>query len=79
MRDALATAYAGSEALRRAQRGWLAFDAAEGGFVPMPGMRGNEGTSEALTLDDLALQRRRQRVCELERALARIKERGTAP
>ncbi|MCK6415598.1 MAG: DUF1311 domain-containing protein [Giesbergeria sp.] len=51
------------EALRAAQRAWLAFDKAQGHWVAV--QHADEGTSAALNLGGAELERRRARVCEL--------------
>lgn len=51
------------EALRAAQRAWLAFDKAQGHWVAV--QHADEGTSTALNLGGAALERRRARVCDL--------------
>lgn len=51
------------EALRTAQRAWLAFDKAQGQWVAV--QHADEGTSAALNMGGAALERRRARVCDL--------------
>ena len=51
------------EALRNAQRAWLAYDKAQGLWVAT--LHADEGTSTALNVGGAALQRRRARVCDL--------------
>ena len=58
-----ATDPAQREALRAAQRAWLAFDKAQGHWVAV--QHADEGTSATLNLGGAALERRRARVCEL--------------
>jgi uncharacterized protein YecT (DUF1311 family) len=58
-----ATDPAQREALRAAQRAWLAFDKAQGHWVAV--QHADEGTSAALNIGGAALERRRARVCEL--------------
>ena len=51
------------EALRNAQRAWLAYDKAQDLWVAT--LHADEGTSTALNVGGAALQRRRARVCDL--------------
>lgn len=63
------------EALRTAQRAWLAFDEAQAkwGWA----LHGDEGTAAPLNVAGAALERRRSRVCDLEQDLQGLKETGT--
>ena len=51
------------DALRSAQRAWLAYDKAQDLWVAT--LHADEGTSSALNVGGAALQRRRARVCDL--------------
>ena len=51
------------DALRSAQRAWLAYDKAQDLWVAT--LHADEGTSAALNVGGAALQRRRARVCDL--------------
>lgn len=55
------------DALRAAQRAWLAFDRAQGQWDAV--LHADEGTSAALNRGSAALARRRARVCDLQNDL----------
>lgn len=63
---------AGRDALRAAQRAWLAFDGAQ--FRWETQLYADQGTSSALNTGGGALARRRARVCELSNDLQSLKE-----
>ena len=60
------------DALRAAQRAWLAFDTAQGQWDAM--LHADQGTSTALNIAGAALERRRARVCDLSRDLQNLKD-----
>lgn len=60
------------DALRGAQRAWLAFDTAQGHWDAM--LHADQGTSAALNIAGAALERRRARVCDLSRDLQSLKD-----
>lgn len=60
------------DALRAAQRAWLAFDTAQGRWDAM--LHADQGTSAALNIAGAALERRRARVCDLSRDLQSLKD-----
>ncbi|RYF77110.1 MAG: DUF1311 domain-containing protein [Comamonadaceae bacterium] len=59
-------------ALRAAQRAWLAFDSAQGQWDAM--LHADQGTSAALNIAGAALERRRARVCDLGMDLQSLKD-----
>ncbi|HSX62100.1 MAG TPA: lysozyme inhibitor LprI family protein [Tahibacter sp.] len=70
-RELLATVKQDSDrdALRKAQRAWLAFHEAEGDWDWSGAMHGREGTSGPLNVAGSALTRLQQRICDLRDAL----------
>lgn len=60
------------DALRAAQRAWLAFDTAQGQWDAV--LHADQGTSAALNIAGAALERRRTRVCDLSRDLQSLKD-----
>ena len=71
-----AIAPADRDTLRAAQRAWLAYDQAQGGWDWSPAMHGEEGTSGPLNVAAGGLARRRERVCRLQSDLAFIREKA---
>lgn len=59
------------DALRAAQRAWLAFDTAQGQWDVA--MHADQGSSAALNIGGAALERRRARVCDLSNDLQSLK------
>lgn len=59
------------EALRATQRAWLAYDKAQGQWDVT--LHADDGTSTALNIGGLSLQRRRARVCDLQTDLDGLK------
>ena len=72
-----AIAPADRDTLRAAQRAWLAYDQAQGGWDWSPAMHGEEGTSGPLNVAAGGLARRRERVCRLQSDLAFIREKAS--
>lgn len=60
------------DALRTAQRAWLAFDTAQGQWDAA--MHADQGSSAALNIGGAALERRRARVCTLSGDLDNLKD-----
>ena len=60
------------DALRAAQRAWLAFDAAQYRWDMQ--LHADQGTSAALNIGGAALERRRARVCQLSMDLQALKD-----
>ncbi|KRD48113.1 hypothetical protein ASE52_12025 [Acidovorax sp. Root275] len=60
------------DALRAAQRAWLAFDTAQGQWDAM--LHADQGTSAALNIAGAALERRRTRMCDLSMDLQSLKD-----
>ncbi len=60
------------DALRAAQRAWLAFDTAQGQWDAA--VAADQGTSGTLNVGGAALERRRARVCDLSRDLESLKD-----
>ena len=60
------------DALRAAQRAWLAFDTAQGQWDAM--LHADQGTSAALNIAGAALERRRARVCDLSMDVQSLKD-----
>lgn len=56
------------DALRKAQRAWLAFHEAESEWLNSDAMHGQEGTSGPLNIAGAGLTRLQQRVCDLKAA-----------
>lgn len=56
------------DALRKAQRAWLAFHEAESEWLTSNAMHGQEGTSGPLNIAGAGLTRLQQRVCDLKAA-----------
>ena len=61
-----------ADALRAAQRAWLAFDTAQGQWDVA--MHADQGSSAALNIGGAALERRRARVCKLTEDLDSLKD-----
>ena len=60
------------DALRTAQRAWLAFDAAQAKWEMV--LHADQGTSTALNVGGAALERRRSRVCDLDDTLQGLRD-----